>query len=181
MVHRRLSTIGSISSNVLCPANIVAKQWASSDQCGGPMCNVRPSDYCGGPHLTGMVGQCVRPDQPPPSEQLGAGWDALSAHPSSQTFCFQRWFARLLLWLRALFVCWLTRGQPSQFFVGDLHSAQALYTIQHYSVFVFKAYSLFFILGLFGGLLKRGKTLFFVNLNTQYFWSCTYVCLFFFW
>ena len=69
------------------------------------------SDYCGGPHLTGMVGQCVRPDQPPPSEQLGAGWDALSAHPSSQTFCYQRCSRRLLLWLG--FVCVLINVGPT--------------------------------------------------------------------
>ena len=42
MVLRKLSTIGSISSIFLCPANIMAK--------------------CGGPHLTSVVGQCMMPD-----------------------------------------------------------------------------------------------------------------------
>ena len=57
----------------------------------------------GGPHLTGMVGQCVRPDQPPPSEQLGAGMPCLRirrrrllAVNAALRACFFGW---------ALFVC----------------------------------------------------------------------------
>ena len=50
-----------------------------------------------------MVGQCVRPDQPPPSEQLGAGMPCLRIRR-------RRLFAvnaalQACLFGRALFVC----------------------------------------------------------------------------